>query len=184
MDDDDLAAMLEQPLVLTEGEQHRERVELYSKQIAALEERILREAERHRSDDFRRLNTLPGVSTILALTILYEAGPVTRFASAKEFSSYCRVVPGVYQSGSVRRRRGAQSKQGNAYLKWAFNQAALHAVRNYAVVKSYFDRHLAAHVGPAGKVVVYNTVAHKIAVAAYHMLRDKTDYKERLLFKV
>lgn len=70
------------------------------------------------------------------------------------------------------RRRGRQSKQGNPSLKWAFNQAATHAVRCYPRIRTYFDRQLAKRVGRAGKLVVYNTVAHKLCVAAFHILRD------------
>jgi transposase len=69
-------------------------------------------------------------SKILALTILYEVGQISRFKNVRHFSSYCRLVPGVAQSGQVS-RRGRSSKQGNSYLKSAFNQAAIVAVRSY-----------------------------------------------------
>lgn len=77
----------------------------------------------------------------IALTILYEVGELTRFANVKVFSSYCRVVPGIAQSGNVT-RRGRASKQGNHYLKAAFSQAAVHAVRCYPKVRRYYERQM------------------------------------------
>jgi transposase len=73
------------------------------------------------------------VGQTIALTILYEVGEPTRFANVKEFSSYCRVVPGIAQSGKVS-GRGRASKQGNHYLKAAFSQATVHAVLCYPQV--------------------------------------------------
>lgn len=178
----DLAEIFDDSHVLVGAVQHLERVELYSKQIAALEARVEMHTKAHLAEDLELLETLPGVAKVLGLTILYETGPVTRFPSASNYSSYCRVVPGAFISGSINRRRGAPSKQGNPYLKWAFNQAALHAVRNYVVVRRCFEKHLAAHAGRPGKVIAYNTIAHKLAVAAFCMLRDRTRYDSKLAF--
>ena len=79
--------------------------------------------------------SIPGIGRILALTILYEIGEISRFKDVRHFSSYCRLVPGVAQSGAVS-RRGRASKQGNHYLKSAFNQAAVAAVRSYPADKA------------------------------------------------
>ena len=83
---------------------------------------------------YQRLQKLPGVGQIIALSIFYEVGEIDRFANVKVFSSYCRVVMGVAQSGQVT-RRGRARKQGNHYLKWALSQAAVHAVQFHAHVR-------------------------------------------------
>ncbi len=162
--------------------QHRERYAWLSDQIVEVERAVVPEAKALAGRDFALLQTMPGISTILALTIQFECGEVERFRSAKAFSAYCRVVPGIYQSGSVKRRRGEQSKQGNPYLKWVFNQAALHAVRHYDAPRRCFAKHLESHAGPAGKVIAYNTVAHKLAVGAYRIMRASVAYEEERLF--
>ena len=182
VNNDELKKVFPERDVLAAAEQQLERVALYDKQIDQLEERVLLYTHTALRDDLRRLTTLPGVSTVLGLTILYETGPIERFATARNYSSYARVVAGTFQSGTVLRRRGFQSKQGNTNLKWAFNQAALHAVRNYPVVRLCFDKHLTRHAGKPGKLIAYNTIAHKIAVATFRMLRDKTNYDPTLIF--
>jgi transposase len=126
LNDDRIDELFDEPLVQLHAHQELERVQLYSKQIEVLDDRLLSIASAR--EDYRRLQTLPGVALILALSILYETGPIERFASAKTYSSYCRVVPGIGQSSGVTRRRGRQSKQGNPFLKSAFSQAATHAV--------------------------------------------------------
>lgn len=156
-----------------------ERIELYSKQIKELEDKILSEVKDN--TEFKLLLTLPGIGNILAMTIYYEVGDISRFINSKHFASYCRVVPGVAQSGnSIRRGRG--SKQGNHYLKWALSLGATYAVRNYPQIRKYFDRHLNRHVGRARKIVTYNIIAHKLSQAVYHVLSKRIAYREELLF--
>jgi Transposase IS116/IS110/IS902 family len=116
------------------------------------------------------------------MTIVYEIGEIARFQNAREFSSYCRLVPGVAQSGPIS-RRGRHAKQGSPHLKWAFGQAALYAVRYYPKIRRAFDRHLARHRGKGGKLIAYEIIAHKLALAVYHVLRDGTVYREELLFR-
>jgi transposase len=131
--------------------------------------------------DYRRLLKVSGIGRILALTILYEVGEISRFQSVRQFSSYCRLVPGVAQLGAVS-RRGRSSKQGNQYLKSAFNQAAVVAVRSYPAIKRCYERHMARHRGSARKLVAYNVIAHKLAQAVYFVLKQGEDYREEMMF--
>jgi len=175
----ELEQWLDHPLVRLHASQELRRIDLYSQQIAELENSILEIAETNES--YELLRQLPGVGQTIALTILYEVGELTRFANVKVFSSYCRLVPGVAQSGQVT-RRGRGSKQGNHYLKAAFSQAAVHAVRCYPQVRRCYERQLKRHQGPGRKLVCYNIIAHKLAQAAFHILKEQTEYRAELLF--
>jgi transposase len=179
VEEEDLARWFEHPFVKLHASQELERIRLDGEQLDELEAQILRQAKAQPA--FKRLQSLPGVGVILALTILYEVGEVGRFASARRFSSYCRLVPGVAQSGAVT-RRGRQSKQGNPYLKHAFCQAAVCAVRCYPQIRRCFERQLKGHRGSGRKLVAYDIIAHKLALAAYHILRDGAEYRPELLF--
>lgn len=95
--EDKLASYFDDAAVKLHARQEIERIRLYSEQINELEAQLLSVARER--PEFHRLLQLPGVADILALTILYETGPVARFASARHYSSYCRVVPGIGQSG-------------------------------------------------------------------------------------
>ena len=52
--------------------------------------------------EYKLLMTVPGIGKILALTIMYEAGPMERFAKVGNYASYCRCV------GSKRISNGKQ----------------------------------------------------------------------------
>jgi transposase len=177
--DEDLQHWLSHPLVVMSASQQLDRIDMLSRQITELEQRILNLTRDNA--DYKRLLKIAGIGKILALTILYEVGEISRFKSARQFSSYCRLVPGVAQSGAVS-RRGRSSKQGNAYLKSAFNQAAVAAVRSYTAIRGCYERHLKRHRGSARKLVAYNVIAHKLAQAVYQVLSKGIEYREELLF--
>jgi transposase len=157
-----------------------ERIRFYSGQIKVVEDMILHSV----ADEpgFELLQTIPGVGKILALTIFYEVGDIDRFESQKHFCSYARVVPGIAQSGSTS-KRGRGSKQGNAYLKWAFCQAAGLAIRYHSEVRKFRQRHLARRRSKARKLISLSIVAHKLAIAAYCVLKNQVPFKEELMFK-
>lgn len=156
-----------------------DRIKLYTKQIKELEDKILSQVKDNK--EFKLLLTLPGIGNILAMTIYYEVGDISRFRNSKHFASYCRVIPGVAQSGNSC-RRGRGSKQGNHYLKWALSLGATYAVSNYPKIRKYFDRHLNRHVGRARKIITYNIIAHKLAQAVFHVMSKRIPYREELLF--
>jgi transposase len=175
----DLEKWFRHPLVRMHASQELERIRLYTQQLKELETTILEQAKKEWA--FVRLQKLPGIGPIIALTIFYEMGELERFATVKDFSSYCRVVSGVAQSGQSS-KRGRGSKQGNHYLKWALSQAAVHAVRCYPRVRRYYERQLRRRRGRARQMVVYNIIAHKLAQGIYHVLKERTEYREELLF--
>jgi len=178
-DEADLEQWFEHPFLRMSASQELKRIALYSEQIAEMESTILALAVKEQA--YERLQKLPGVRQIVALIILYEVGEISRFANVKVFSSYCRVVMGLAQSGKVT-RRGRARKQGNHYLKWALSQAAVHAVRWHPRVRRYYERQMKRHQGRQRKLVVYNIIAHKLAQAAFHVLKERCEYREELLF--
>ena len=176
---DELDAVFHDPRIRLVAHQEIERIHFFTDQIETLEQGI--EEASIRFPSFNRLREVPGLGRALTPVVFFETGSMDRFPSARSYSSYCRVVPGAANSGG-KNRRGRGSKQGNPHLKSAFTQAAVHAVRYYPKIRSYFDRQLARHRGRARKLVCYNIVAHKLALATYHVLKKGTEYDERLLF--
>lgn len=69
--------------------------------------------------------TLRGVSTRTALTVLAEVGDLRRYAKASHFMGATGLVPSEYSSGN-RRRQGAITKTGNAHLRRVLVEAAWH----------------------------------------------------------
>jgi transposase len=137
-------------------------------QQAAIE-LLEREAWRQTKDTqaWRALQTVSGIGRILGLTIVLETGPIERFAAVGNYASYCRCVGSTHVSNGKQKGKG-NTKNGNKYLAWAYVEAANFAVRYNPQIKRYYQRKRAKTKG----VVAIKAVAHKLARACYHMLRD------------
>ncbi len=126
---------------------------------------------------FIKLKTITGVGDILGLTIALETGDITRFPKVGNYASYCRMVSSQHLSNNKKKGQGTR-KNGNKYLCWAFIEAANFAPRYCALAKRFYQRKLAK----TKKVVATKALAHKLARAAYFVMRDQVDYDPIKLF--
>ncbi len=139
-------------------------------EIAALEKVVLGRVKLR--PEFVHLKSIPGVGDILGLTIMLEAGAIGRFPSVGDFASYCRCVNSTKLSNHKKKGEG-NVKNGNRYLAWAFVEAAHFAIRYSAPIQRFHQRKQARTNG----VVAIKTVAHKLARAAYYILRDQVVFE-------
>ena len=126
---------------------------------------------------FMRLVTLPGVGDILGMTILLETGPISRFREVGNYASYCRKVSSQWTSNDKVKGRG-NIRNGNRYLAWAFSEAAEHARRTHEACRRFYDRKLRQ----TNTKVAHNALAHKLARAAYYIMKDHVSYQEEKMF--
>jgi transposase len=74
---------------------------------------------------------MSGWSAFWRSAILFELDAIERFPTVKDFLSYSRLVKGsVASAGKVKGLTGG--KMGNAYLRWAFGEAAVLGKRHRA----------------------------------------------------
>lgn len=71
----------------------------------------------------KALQSLRGVSLIVATTTVAELGDLTRFDSAKQLMAYLGLVPSEHSSGGTT-RRGSITKTGNGHVRRALTEAA------------------------------------------------------------
>ena len=154
-----------------------QRINLYTEQISEIQKML--DKELADNPFYKNIKTLPGVGSSLSLTLFLEVCEISRLNSASSFSSYCRVVPGVAQSGN-KTAGGRNNKKGNPYIKSALSQAAVAAVRCYKPISNYYEDHLQRRQGKGGKMVCYNIIAHKLAIATYKTLKGETIDQNRL----
>lgn len=143
--------------------------ETLGRQIEALEKR-LKESVGLRPE-YRLLNTVPGIGQTLATTIMLETGSISRFAGVGNFASYCRCVDSLRESNGKKKGEG-NTKNGNKYLAWAFVEAANFALRCCPQAKSFYER----KKRKANRVLAIKALAHKLARACYHMLREQKPF--------
>ncbi len=149
--------------------------ETLQQQIDVLEKR-LRERVKLRAD-YRLLKSVPGIGETLATTIMLETGTVERFASVGNFSSYCRCVDSQRISNGKKKGEG-NTKNGNKYLAWAFVEAANFALRYCPEAKRFYER----KKRKANGIVAIKALAHKLARACYHMLREQQPFDVKRCF--
>lgn len=124
-----------------------------------------------------RLKSLPGVGRILGLMITLETGPIERFASDGQYASYCRCVRTERVSNGKSKGQN-NGKCGNKYLGWAYVEAANFAKRYDLRCRAFYDRKKAQ----AGSIVATKALACKMSKAAWHMMKNDTDYDPGRMF--
>lgn len=108
---------------------------------------------------------------MLATTILLETGPIERFGATGNFVSYARCVDSVHTSNGKKKGEG-NAKNGNKYLAWAFVEAANFALRYCPEAKRFYERKKAR----TNNVVAVKALAHKLARASYHILKERQPF--------
>jgi transposase len=103
---------------------------------------------------------VPGIGRIVAFTIVLEIDGIARFPSARDFVSYCRLVPGAGNAGGKTRHK--RTKDGSRYLKLAFSHAAVRAIQYFPEIRAFY-RATARRNPPA-------LVAKELARIVYFML--------------
>jgi transposase len=117
-------------------------------------------------------------SKLLGLTIMLETGPINRFADVGNFVSYCRKVSTTWISNEKQKGKGNR-KCGNKYLAWAFSEAAELARRFDKDARSYYNR----KAQKTNRMVAHNALAHKLARAAYYIMRDGVSFVPEKCFR-
>jgi transposase len=139
-------------------------------EIGFIEKRPMERVKLH--PDYALLNSVPGIGPVLATTIMLETGTISRFTKVGNFSSYCRCVDSRRESNSRKKGEG-NTKNGNKYLAWAFVEAANFAIRSCPEARRFYERKKPARNG----IVAIKALAHKLARACYHMLRDHKPFE-------
>jgi hypothetical protein len=137
----------------------------YDQLLNDMELPIVNTAKQHDVHALYRLHSVPGIGKLLALVILYEVQDSRRFPRVQEFVSYCRLVKCAKESAG-KKSGSSEKKIGNAYLKWAFSEAAVLFLRNNPEGQKYLARLEKKH--RKGKALT--VLAHRLARAVYPLL--------------
>jgi len=146
------------------ADQQIDLIEQFNKKIKRFEKKVLEHAQLQPA--YERLQTMPGVGVILALTILLETGDIGRFPTVGDYTSYCRCVRAIHSSNG-KKKADNNRRNGNAYLAWAFVEAVHHALRVCPKAKSFYDRKRAKRNG----VLATKALAAKWSKAAYYVMK-------------
>ncbi len=161
-------------------EHHRTMLKLHLQVVDALE-RTLAELDtavgkalapiRQRA---RLLTTMPGVSDLTASVLVAEIGvDMTRFPSAGHLVSWAGLCPRSDESAG--KRRSTRVRKSGTWIKTTLVTAAWAAVR---VKTSYLRAQFLRIKARRGAKKAILAVAASMLTAAFHMLRDGTEYND------
>lgn len=157
------------------GQVSKDSIDYLTRQIKTIERVI--EKKMNLREEYSELRTIPGIGKVLGLTIMLETGPITRFANVGNYASYCRKVSTKWISNEKKKGKG-NKKCGNKYLAWAFSEAAETARRESDEARTYFN----SKSQKTNRMVAHNALAHKLARAAYYIMRDGVSFMPEKCF--
>ena len=157
------------------GKVSKDSIDFLTRQIKAIEAIVEKKVALR--EPYTKLLTIPGVGTILGLTIMLETGPLNRFDKVGNYVSYCRKVSSKWVSNEKAKGKG-NKKSGNKYLAWAFSEAAEIARRYHPEPRAYYNRKMQK----TNLMTAHSALAHKIARAAYYVMRDQVAFNPKKLF--
>lgn len=131
-------------------------------QLQQLEGRLVESLVKHPrlAERVKRLDTIPGVGPLTALTWALEIDDPKRFANVRRAVSYCGLCSAQRQSGE-RTGRGPLSKQRNKHLQTMLVEAAKKGARRDTKLNEIYEREKArgnpnqATIAVARRLVAY-----------------------------
>ena len=145
------------------------RINFYDEQLSKLEWYLKQTAKSVDKNTIIRLKSIHGIGDILSLVILYEIHNIDRFERVQDFVSYCRLVKCKRESAGKTYGTGG-AKIGNAYLRWAFGEAAVLFLRGNPAAQQWLKKKTQQH----NKAKALTILAHKLGRAVFYMLKRRT----------
>lgn len=148
-------------------------LEAIERDLEALDARIAVQLEPFQAQQ-QLLMQIPGVDWVTAAAVIAEIGTdMAVFATARRLAAWAGVAPGNYESAG--KKKGAATRKGNVFLKSALFAAAAAAVKTKG--SYYRDKYnrLRARRGPVRALMA---IAHKLLVAAFHMLSSGEAFRD------
>jgi transposase len=113
--------------------QYQEHQAKLDKSIDALAEELV---------EYGLIQSIPGIGTKIAATILAEIGEIDRFDHEKKLVAFACIDPSVFSSGKFTATRNKITKRGSRRLRTALNQAVRCRLRSSQnkKIRVYYDK--------------------------------------------
>jgi transposase len=152
-----------------------EEVDLYRKQIRALEKAVVQACqEPELAETYEILQSAPGIGPIIAAALCFEIGQFSLFSSGKKLSAYLGLTPREYSSGE-HIYRGRITGQGNPWLRSYLIEACWRSVAKDAELRLAYER-IKRNSGSSKKAIV--AIASKIVHRLHAMVTKGERYSK------
>jgi|688.fasta_scaffold462046_1 transposase len=117
--------------------------------------------------------SVKGVGPILAIQMLLHTHNYSRFASWRQFSSYCGLVPFPYQSGTSIHGREKTHPISDRKMKSLLSMSAISAIQHDKELKNYYSKRVEEG---KPKMVVLNIIRNKIVARIFATVNRGTPF--------
>ena len=145
------------------------------KEMAILEERLLKLVKQTHQDLLTRLETIPGIGRKTAIMLIVLTDGFKRFTSASELCSYSGLTPLIRQSGSSVNARARISKMGNKKLRNLLFMCSFNACKYNKACRELYERIVAK--GKSKKLALI-AVCNKLLKQAFAIAKSGLIYDE------
>ncbi len=152
----------------------KETIDLIERQIEECQKELTALCEQHFPEQYKRLQTIPGVKERAATAIIAETGvDMKMFATAACLVGWCGLRPRNDVSNG--RYKSRKVTHGNRYLRQVLIEIAWVASRTRNCFFSNFS-YVQTTVKKKSKMKIQVAIARKILVALWHMLSKEEDF--------
>lgn len=153
---------------------YRDMIALYQQQLEECQSTLTAMCEKYFPEEFRRLQTIPGVKERAATAIIAETGvDMKTFATAAMLVGWCGLKPRNDMSNG--RFKSRRITHGNRYLRQIMIECAWCASRTKNCFFSNFS-YVQVTQKHKNKMKVQVAIARKMLVAVWNMLTKKEDF--------
>ena len=124
------------------------------------------------SEKIEKLESIPGVGFMTAISVVGETNAFALFANSKQLVSYAGLDVRQNQSGK-KEGKSKISKQGNNFIRHALYMPALSSSLHNADMKVFYNR---VNINKPSKKVGVTAVARKLLVLMYTLWKNDSEY--------
>lgn len=125
--------------------------------------------------NYKLSRSVKGVGIVLAVQMLLHTHNYSRFASWRQFSSYCGLVPFPYQSGTSIHGRNKIHPISDRKMKSLLSMSAISAIQHDKELKMYYNKRVEEG---KPKMVVINIIRNKLVSRIFATVNRGTPYVE------
>lgn len=175
---------LEKGMKVLVGEGNDMSVDMIRETLIHLEQQILKieksmdsliKTEESMYKNYRLSRSVKGVGRVMAVQFLIHTHNYTRFASWRQFSSYCGLVPFPYQSGTSINGRMKTHPVSDRKMKSLLSMSAISAIQHDKQLKCYYQKRVEEG---KPKMLVLNIIRNKLVARIFATVSRGTPYVE------
>ena len=156
-------------------------IECLTKQIKSIQTEIQliikSEDELHRS--LKLVTSIKGIGMQMATTMIITTNNFQKFATSRQFASYCGIAPFPYRSGTSIKGRTKVSHLANKKVKALVHMCAISAIQHNPEMRAYYLKRTEAG---KSKMSTINIIRNKLISRIFAVVRRQTPYVDTMKF--